>query len=176
MAERLVDEVRKFRSRLQGDAGATRVDELMSKPVVTCRLNDSLARAVTTMWERDVGFLPVLDEAGRIAGTLTDRDAAIAACTRGQRFDEIPVESVMSREVVTALPEHTPGQALALLQRHQLRRLPVAEDGRPVGVITLADLARFCASGGSAGVSADEIVKALATIARPRQSDGDRTA
>jgi CBS domain-containing protein len=174
MADRLVEELRKFRSRLQrsGSGGAS-LPDLMSRPVVTCQVSDSLGRAVTTMWERDVGFLPVLDQDQKIAGTLTDRDAAIAACTRGQRCDEIAVHTVMGQEVVTCAPSASPAQALALMKEHQVRRIPVVEQGRPVGVITIHDLAR---NGEKVGLSASEVIDALITIARPRQSNGNRSA
>jgi CBS domain-containing protein len=178
MAERLVDELRKFRARLQGSAtDASSVSELMSRPVVTCAASDALARAVTTMWERDVGFLPVVDQDQRIQGTVTDRDSAVAACTRGLRYDEISVDSVMSRDVVTCPPSTSPAQVLALMKQHQIRRIPVVEDRRVVGIITINDLVRFCAGAGDkGGITARELVDALAAIARPRQSNGDRVA
>jgi CBS domain-containing protein len=177
MADRLVDELRKFRSRLQ--PGATEggsIADLMSKPVVACHVADPLARAVTMMWERDVGFVPVLDHEQRIVGTLTDRDAAIAACTRGQRFDEIPVDTVMSKEVVTCPPSASPAQVLAVMKERQIRRVPVAEDGRPVGIVTINDLLRGCARADRGSLSAKEIVEALASIARPRQPNGNQPA
>jgi CBS domain-containing protein len=178
MADRLVDELRKFRARMQrSDTDASTVSELMSRPVVTCAASDSLARALTTMWEKDVGFLPVLGPDQRIVGTVTDRDSAIAASTRGHRFDEIPVDSVMSRDVVACSASTSPGQVLAVMKQHQIRRIPVVEDGRAVGIITINDLIRFCAGAGDkGGISARELVDALATIAKPRQSNGDRAA
>jgi CBS domain-containing protein len=178
MAERLVEELRKFRSRLQRNAGdASTLDGLMSRPAVTCFQTDSLARAVTLMWERDVGFLPVLDDASRMVGTLTDRDSAIAACTRGQRLDEIPVESVMSRQVVTCSPGSPPAAVLALMKQHQLRRVPVLEEGRPIGIVTINDLARASADGSDRGaISPKDIVEAQAAIARPRHPDGNPDA
>jgi CBS domain-containing protein len=180
MADRLVDELRKFRARMQRGAGATdaaSASELMSRPVITCAAGDSLARAITTMWEKDVGFLPVVDQDQRILGTVTDRDSAVAASTRGQRFDEIPVNSVMSRDVVSCPPATSPAQVLALMKQHQIRRVPVVEDGRIVGVLTINDLVRFCAGAGDkGGISAGDLVDALAAIAKPRQSNGDRAA
>jgi CBS domain-containing protein len=176
VADRLLDELRKFRSRLQrstAPAGGS-VGELMTRPAITGSGSDSLARAVSLMYERDVGFLPVVDAEGRLAGTLTDRDAAIAAATRGQRFDDLTVDSVMSRQVVSCSPDDSPLQALALMKTNQLRRLPVTEEGRPVGVLTLNDLARFSlrSTETSGGLPVEEIVQGLVTIARPRQSNG----
>ncbi len=181
MAERLVDELRRFRSRLPGGAatgtgpGAAGVAlaGLMSRPVVTCLEVDSLARAVTLMFERDVGFLPVLDYDGKIVGTLTDRDAAIAAATRGQRFEEIPVETAMCRAVVTCLPTATPAQVLGLMRQRQIRRVPVAEEGRPLGVVTINDLAR---NADKASLTTRDIADTLAAISRPHQPGGNLDA
>ncbi len=176
VADRLLDELRKFRSRLQRSAGATAgtIGEVMTRPPLTCSGGDTLARAINLMFERDVGFLPVVDADGRLAGTITDRDAAIAAATRGQRLDDLSVDSAMSRQVVSCGPNDDPLHALALMKTNQLRRLPVTEEGRPVGVVTLNDLARVAlrSSGSPAGLPVEEIVQAVVTIARPRQSNG----
>jgi CBS domain-containing protein len=176
VADRLLDELRKFRGRLQRSAGAAggTIGELMTRPPVVCATGDTLARAVSLMWERDVGFLPVIDGEGRLVGTITDRDSAIAAATRGQRVDDLTVDSAMSRQVVSCGPGDGPLQALALMKTNQLRRLPVTEQGRPTGVITLNDLARLAlrAPEGPTGLPLEEIVQALVTIARPRQSNG----
>jgi CBS domain-containing protein len=177
VADRLLDELRKFRTRLQRSAARTSgvVGELMTRPAVTCGVGDSLARAVSLMWERDIGFLPVVGADGRLAGTITDRDAVMAAGTRGQRLDDLTVESVLSRQVQNCTPTDSALHALALMKTNQLRRLPVVAEGRPVGVITLTDLARFAlrTSGQDAGLPAEEIVQALVTIARPRQANGN---
>jgi CBS domain-containing protein len=176
VADRLLDELRKFRSRLQRGAAPAggSVGALMTRPAITCSSGDSLARAVSLMYERDVGFLPVVDGEGRLAGTITDRDAAIAAATRGQRFDDLNVDSAMSRQVVSCGPDEAPLHALALMKTNQLRRLPITEEGRPVGVLTLNDLARFSlrSTGTSDGLPIEEVVQGLVTIARPRQSNG----
>jgi CBS domain-containing protein len=171
--ERLESELRKFRSRLHaGTETTSSVAGVMSRPAVSCTPSDSLARAVTVMWERDIGFLPVLDPQDKIAGAVTDRDATIAAATRGQRLDEIRVESVMSRDVAVCAPNDSPAQALALMKERQIRRLPVVEHGRLIGVITLTDLARLCAGSGdkgASGVDARAVVEVLTTIGTRRQ-------
>jgi CBS domain-containing protein len=180
VADRVLDELRKFRGRLQRSAGATggTIGDLMTKPAVTCSLADSLARALSLMWERDIGFLPVIDQEGRLAGTITDRDAAVAATTRGLRLDDLTVDSAMSRQVVSGAITDGPLHALALMKTNQLRRLPVTTEGRPVGVVTVNDLARFSlrSSGQPGGLPVEEIVQALVTIARPRQPNGNPAA
>ena len=177
VADRLLDELRKFRSRLQRSSagGGATIGDLMTRPPISCAPGDSLARALSLMWERDVGFLPVVDGEGRLAGTITDRDAAMAAATRGQRLDDLSVDSAMSRQVVSCGPGDGPLQALALMKTNQLHRLPVTENGVPVGVVTLNDIARLSIRAprppeGPHGLSAEEVTQALVTIAGPRQT------
>ena len=62
------------------------------------------------------------------------------------------------------------------MKQHQIRRVPVVEDGRPVGIITINDLARIAARGDKGGLSPKDVVDTLAAIARPHQSNGNRAA
>jgi CBS-domain-containing membrane protein len=172
--ERLSTQLRTFRARLRQKAHDGQVARIMSATVATCMPSDSLAAAVTTMWDRDVGCLPVVGDGGQVLGIITDRDAAIAACTRGRRMDDISVESVMSREVVSCKPEDGVEQALALMRSHKVRRLPViTEAGALVGLVTVNDAARSLAAqleGRARPTGPAEIAVTLATIAEPKPS------
>jgi CBS domain-containing protein len=170
--EKLSTQLRAFRARLRQKAHDGRVARIMSTTVATCMPSDSLAAAVTTMWDRDVGCLPVVGDGGQVLGIITDRDAAIAACTRGQRMDDISVESVMSRGVVSCTPEDGVEQALALMRSRKVRRLPViTEAGALVGLVTLNDAARSLAEqleGGARPTGPAEIAVTLSTISQPK--------
>jgi CBS domain-containing protein len=146
--ERMEEELRRFWARLHASTDTATIAALMATPAVTCGTGETLARAVAVMWERDVGFLPVVDGDGRLVGTLTDRDAAVAASTRGLHLDEIAVESAMTRTPLTCARSDRPSEVMARLRERQLRRLPVVDGGRPVGVVTLTDLARAALRGG----------------------------
>jgi CBS-domain-containing membrane protein len=125
------------------------------------------------MWNRDVGWLPVVDGADAVVGTITDRDAAVAACTRGKRMDELRVAEVMSTDVATCASDTRAEEALDLLRARRLRRLPVTgAAGKLVGVITLNDFARARAQrlAPTANAEGADIVAALATIAEPQKS------
>jgi CBS domain-containing protein len=169
----LADELRRFGARLRQN-GAGRAASLMTPAPAICGPADSLAQALTTMWSHDVGCLPVVDEGGRVLGMVTDRDAAIAACTRGQRMDDISVQSVMSTKVVACAPTEPQDGVLALMRARQLRRVPVvAEDGRLVGILTVTDLARAIGSGADSRhpeTTARDIVSTLLAIAEPAAS------
>jgi CBS domain-containing protein len=167
----LAEELRQFRTRLSARRQTGDVSRLMTRNPATCASTEPLAQAVTRMWDLDIGWLPVVDE-GRLVGVITDRDACIAACTRGKRMDEVPVGSAMSDEPWSCGPHDTWAQALAMMREHQIRRLPVRdEQGRLTGVITLGDLARASAADAQRRASdAAEIGAALAEICTPRSS------
>ena len=139
----------------------------MSRRVITCRTGDSLERVAQLMWDHDIGFVPVVDREDRIVGVVTDRDALMAAYTRGTHLRAIPVDTAMARDPVTCTV-HAEATAIEhCMARHQIRRLPVIdEESRPIGVITLSDLARASQFGHE--LSPKGPSHALAQISRSR--------
>lgn len=146
-----------------------RVDQLMTLPVLTCRASQSLEAAAALMWDHDCGAVPVVDDAGRLVGMITDRDACMGAYTQGKRLGEIPIESVMSRRVVACRADDPVGFAEELMQTHQVRRIPVIDaDDRPIGLLSLNDLARGALRPGPGQRAALlTFARTLATICRP---------
>lgn len=119
-----------------------KVRELMSSPALTCRPNDSLAKAASMLWEHDCGMLPVIDAAGKVGAVITDRDICMGAYTKGRALGELRVADSMSKGVVTCRADDDLGAAVQSMIAHQLHRLPVVdEQGRPCGVLSLNDLA-----------------------------------
>jgi len=172
--DRLAGELKQFQTRVRrhGENPYT-VGRVMTRAVASCGAADSLARAVTTMFDADVGFLPVLGERGAVVGVITDRDAAVATCTRGRRMDELAVDTVMSRDVASCGEGDDLADALAIMRARRVRRLPVTgEGGRLLGVVTVGDAARACAQPGAgddaAGEARHAILAALAAITEPR--------
>lgn len=140
---------------------------LMELGVVTCRVDDSLERASQLMWEHDVGFLPVVDSENRLAGVITDRDALMAAYTRGTALANVHVETAMARDVVTCTIHDEVTAVEHRMAAHKIRRVPVVDEaGRPIGVITLSDIARASLRGHE--ISPKGTTWALATITEPR--------
>jgi CBS domain-containing protein len=146
LLDRLGAEVRKFRDRLRDGRDRARVAGVMSGDVTTCGARDTLAHAVSLMWEHDLGFLPVVDRGGKLLGVLTDRDACIAVWSRGQRMNEILVETVMSAEPRACAPGDSCEDALQAMSERRVRRLPVVDGTTVVGVVSLGALARRAAS------------------------------
>jgi CBS domain-containing protein len=150
-----------------------RIGDIMSRPVVVCRADDTLEEAARLMWECDCGFVPIVDQENRVAGTITDRDICMAAYTKGKALRDLRVSEVMTREVHTVREEDGIERAERLMSDKQVRRLPVLDrDRRPVGVLSLGDVAR-CAAGDQKWHGGDrEVASSLAEISRPRQERG----
>jgi CBS domain-containing protein len=128
------------------------IGELMERNVTTCRPEDSLSRAAKLMWASDCGTLPVVDGAGRIVAILTDRDLCMASCGRGLSPETTPVSRVARHHVVTVREDESAETAEDLMRTYQVRRLPVVDRaGRPVGILSLYDLARQAHWAGSRG-------------------------
>jgi CBS domain-containing protein len=124
---------------------------LMTREVVTCTPETSLADAARLMREHGVGFLPVVGAHGRLKGVLTDRDALLASAKAGKRLAALRVEGAMKQPITSCGPEAELELVERLLARAGLHRLPVTdEEGRLVGVISIDDLACAAARRGDA--------------------------
>jgi CBS domain-containing protein len=116
-----------------------KVKEIMTTAPEAGRPEDNLARAVELLWKADCGVLPIVDDTGRVAGILTDRDICIALGTRNARAADVHIAQVMRSTVYTCEPEDDVLAALALMSDRRVRRLPVVEGGGLVGVVSLND-------------------------------------
>ena len=117
------------------------IRELMSSNPCAIEADKPVAYAAKMMKEEDVGLAPVV-EGDRLVGTLTDRDIVVRVVAEGKNPEEVSVREVASTDVVTIDPQQDLAEALQLMASKQVRRLPVVEDGRLVGVIAQADVAR----------------------------------
>jgi CBS domain-containing protein len=118
------------------------IREVMTSNPRTIEADKPVADAAKLMRDEDVGLAPIV-EGDRLVGALTDRDIAIRVVAEGKDPASTPVREVASTEVVTVDPEQDLDEALNLMAQHQVRRIPVVEqDGRLVGVVAQADVAR----------------------------------
>lgn len=116
----------------------------MRTPVDSVREDDSILVAARTMRERDVGFLPVCDREGRAIGILTDRDIAIRVAAEDLGAGATSVRHAMTSSVVGCQPDDTVTSVERRMQEHRITRVVVLDpDGRPVGIVSLSDLAPY---------------------------------
>ena len=149
-----------------------KIRDLMTESVSTCKAQDSLSKPAQIMWDSDCGAVPVVDEQRRVIGVITDRDIAMAAYLQGKTLAESRVFTVMSRDVETISPDDSPAMAELVMQRRQVRRLPVVDDaGKLLGIVSLGDLAYCMAaeqSFGSDGMTWSAVAHTLAAVSAPR--------
>jgi CBS domain-containing protein len=151
------------------------VKELMSHPVVTVPSASRLDQAARLMWEFDCGIIPVTNDDGRLAGVVTDRDICMAAYTQGQPLHHIEVTSAMAKAVIAVYENDSIDSVERLMQENQIRRVPVLDhDGRPVGIVSLNDLARVTAKA-RRSANDRELVTTLAAVCAPRHGQEQPT-
>ncbi len=119
-----------------------KVAELMTGHVVSVNQKDPVAAAARLMKRHNLGALPVCDDSGRLRGLVTDRDIVTRCVAMDYDPADTPLREIMTRGILTCRSSDDVRQAAALMAKEQVRRLPVTEAGRPVGMVSLADIAR----------------------------------
>jgi CBS domain-containing protein len=121
---------------------AKSIRDVMTTNPRTVETGASVVEAARLMKEEDVGIAPVV-EGGRLVGAITDRDIVLRVVAAGKDPQSTTVREIASTDLVTVDPQQDLDEALRLMARHQVRRLPVVEeDGKLVGVLAQADVAR----------------------------------
>lgn len=144
---------------------------IMTREVRTCSPDDSLNEAARIMWESDCGAVPVTDASGKLLGVITDRDVCMAAYTRGQPLWACAVRSVMSTPGYSCAATDSIERIADTMREHRIRRLPVTDsDGRLIGIVSLADLARSLQSGSGASARWASFAATVAAISTPHSS------
>jgi CBS domain-containing protein len=116
------------------------VRDVMTSSPRTCAPSDSLQSVAQVMRAEDTGVVPVVEN-GKLFGLVTDRDIVVRGVAEGMPPTE-PVRRVCSvADIITATPDMSTKDAERLMSEHQVRRLPVVENGRLVGILSLGDLA-----------------------------------
>jgi len=118
-----------------------KVRDLMTSEPATLSVDDTCAQAATKMREEDCGSIPITKE-GRLVGIVTDRDITIRAVAAGKDPKTTKVSEIMSADPVTVGPDEDVDGASDIMAERQVRRLPVVEDGRLVGILVTAQVAR----------------------------------
>ena len=116
------------------------VKDIMTRSVVSIHPGESVEVAARTMAQYNVGALPVC-AGGKLCGVVTDRDLVTRCLASGRTAEATQVRQVMTGQVTAVRPDMDTGVAAHLMGRLQVRRLPVVEDGKLCGMVSLGDLA-----------------------------------
>ena len=138
-----------------------KVRELMSNPVIRIHPEESVAVAARTLARYNIGILPVCGNDGRVCGLVTDRDLVTRCIASGRSASVTPVREVMTTQILSVRPDMDANMAAGIMGRAQVRRLPVLENGRLCGMVSLGDLAVREETGLNAGDALGEISSGL---------------
>jgi CBS domain-containing protein len=114
--------------------------EVMTRALATCTPDTSVSQVAAIMRDRDIGNVLVVED-GELRGIVTDRDLALQALTGKDDPLQIPVRKFMSTKLITGESTWSLKQVAKIMAKHQIRRLPIVEEGQLVGIVSLADLA-----------------------------------
>ena len=115
--------------------------DLMTSPAECLAPDETLVTAARMLSKYDVGSMPILD-GDTLVGVVTDRDIVVEAIAKGLDPKDTPVSAIASTNVVTIEASAPAEEVAALMAKHQVRRLPVVDGGKVVGVVAQADVAR----------------------------------
>lgn len=122
-------------------APSSRIGDLMTPAPQSLSRTDTALDAARAMRSSNIGAVIVTAEGGEIFGLLTDRDIIVRAVALGQDPAKTRLESICSTDPVCLAPTDEVGAAIKLMRKNSVRRVPVVENGKPVGIISLGDVA-----------------------------------
>jgi CBS domain-containing protein len=135
-----------------------KVSELMSTRVVSVEPGTNVREAAVLMNRNNIGSVPVVEN-GAVSGMLTDRDIVLRCVAEGKDASTVRVSDICTTGAVSVKPGQPIHDAINLMASEQIRRLPVVDNGRLVGILSLADIARE--------KSGMELAEALSEISMP---------
>ena len=137
--------------------------EIMSKQVVRIHPEETVAVAARMLEHNNIGAMPVCGSDGRLCGMVTDRDIVTRCLAAGKSPETTVVREIMSGRIYVGRPDMEVSLAAGLMGREQIRRLPVMENGRLCGMVSLGDLAGKAESSMDAAGALTEISSHLSS-------------
>ena len=119
-----------------------KIKEIMSNKVISVSPEESAAVAARLLSRYNIGALPVCGREGKLRGMVTDRDIVLRCVAAEEDPARTKISEIMTRRVVSVDAEQTAQSAADLMAREQIRRLPVEQNGKVVGMLSLGDLAK----------------------------------
>jgi CBS domain-containing protein len=116
-----------------------KIRDIMTKNVESCSLLDNVYEVAVKMKELNVGAIPIVDQ-DKLVGMITDRDIVLR-CVAEKHPASSKVEEIMSNNLFTISADATSREAVKMMAEHQIRRLPVVEGDKLIGIVSLGDFA-----------------------------------
>ena len=131
------------------------VREIMNTSVVSVDPDESAAQAARLLSRCNIGSVPVCTPDGKLRGIVTDRDIVLRCVASESDPTVTPVRDIMTRNVISATPTENSDVVARLMSQGQIRRIPVVDGGRLVGIVSLGDLAtrQSCCDGAAKALS-----------------------
>jgi len=118
-----------------------KVKDCMCQEVSCVSPQNTIKDCATIMSNKHVGCIPVCDNSQNVVGLVTDRDIILRAIACNKDVNTTPVSEIMTCEVCTCTPNADITEAEQLMSQNQIKRIPVVENNKIVGILTLGDLA-----------------------------------
>lgn len=113
-----------------------------SNELVSVRPSVTVLAATRVMIEHGVGSLLVESDGGQLVGIATERDILRFCAQRSGDIEQTPIKEVMTGDLIVATPDCDRQDAMAMMTEHRFRHLPVIQDGKPIGIISIGDLVK----------------------------------
>lgn len=137
--------------------------DIMSKQVIKIQPEETVAVAARMLEHNNIGAMPVCGNDGRLCGMVTDRDIVTRCLASGKAPESTAVSDIMTSRIYVGRPDMEVSLASGLMGREQIRRLPVMQDGKLCGMVSLGDMARREESSSEARVALTEISSHLSS-------------
>ena len=145
-----------------------KVREIMTDKVATASPDTTLEAIAVMMKDEDAGAIPVVED-DELIGLVTDRDIVLRGIAEGLDVTETTVDSILSDDLETVESGADVSEASRLMSRKQIRRLPVVENGRLVGIVSLGDIAVKAGEEDAAG-ALEDVSRGVKSSSRERKS------
>lgn len=119
-----------------------KIKDVMADRIVAVSQHEPVSSAARLMQRHNLGVLPVCDDAGNLRGILTDRDIVVRCIAGDMDPTDTKIREIMTRGLCTCAMEDDLTAALQAMGQSQIRRLPVVQEGKLMGMVSLGDLAR----------------------------------
>ncbi|MCQ2418295.1 MAG: CBS domain-containing protein [Clostridia bacterium] len=116
--------------------------DFMTRKVITISQDETVATAARLLARYNIGALPVVSREGKLRGMVTDRDVVLRCVAHDEDPHEIKISEIMSRRIISVSPEESADLCAEKMAEAQIRRLPVEQNGKLVGMISLGDMAK----------------------------------